>query len=251
MWQCMDEQKCDLILFSSSMSTHKDCASTLHIPRFSPPPRNTNIHKSLKGNSELYKPGWSCLLAKQSHHCFTAFRYVLQRISIAKAVMMKLTKFWKDRNISKVTKIRLMHSSYVRIWNLDIKCKLPETNRSFWNDFWRRMIRIPWVDRRTNESILEELQIQTRDKLLSKIQRGIIKFFGHIIRQDGLEKLVIQGKVNGKRKRGRSINRYIDQIAGLTGLSIYNLVQAEDREAWRVIANRHTNGSRRPSMDND
>jgi hypothetical protein len=86
------------------------------------------------------------------------------------------------------------------------------------------MLQIPWVARCTNESILEELQIQTRDRLLSEIQRGIIKFFGHIIRQDRLEKLVIQGKVDGKRKRGRSLNRYIDQVAGLTGLAIYNLV---------------------------
>jgi hypothetical protein len=47
---------------------------------------------------------------------------------------------------------------------------------------------------------------------------------------------VMQGKVDGKRKRWRSLNRYIDQISGLTRLSIYNLVrQAEDREAWRVI----------------
>jgi hypothetical protein len=79
---------------------------------------------------------------------------------------------------------------------------------------WRRMFRIPWVARRTNESILEELQIQTRDRLFSKIQRSIIISFGHIIRQDGLEKLVMQGKVDEKRKRGRSLNRYIDQIAG-------------------------------------
>jgi hypothetical protein len=66
---------------------------------------------------------------------------------------------------------------------------------------WRRMIRIPWVARRTNESILEELQIQTRNRLLSKIQRGIINFCGHIIRQDGLEKLLMQGNVDGKRKK--------------------------------------------------
>jgi hypothetical protein len=111
---------------------------------------------------------------------------------------------------------------------------------------WRRILRIPWVARRTNEPIVGELQIQTRDRLLSKIQRDII------IRQDGLEKLAIQGKVDGKRKRGRSLNRYINQVAGLTGLSIYNpLRQAEDREAWTVIANRDTSGPRRPSMDND
>jgi hypothetical protein len=69
------------------------------------------------------------------------------------------------------------------------------------------MLRIPWIARRTNESILEELQIQTRERLLSKIQGGIIKFFGHIIREDGLEKLVIQGKVDEKRKITQQIYR--------------------------------------------
>jgi hypothetical protein len=133
-------------------------------------------------------------------------------------------------------------------WTLDANSR--KRMEAFEMFCWRRMLRIPWVARRTNESILE-LQIQTRERLLSKIQRGIIKFFGHIIRQDGLEKLVIHGKVDGKRKRGRSLSRYIDQIAGLTGLSIYNLVQVEDREGWAVIANRDTNGPRRPSMDND
>jgi hypothetical protein len=49
---------------------------------------------------------------------------------------------------------------------------------------------------------------------------------------------------------GRLLNRYIHQVAGLTGLSLYKLVrQAEDREAWRVIANRHTNGPRRPTTE--
>jgi hypothetical protein len=82
-------------------------------------------------------------------------------------------------------------------------------NRSFLNFLLEAYARISWVARRTNESILEELQIQTKDRLLSKIQRSIIQFFGHIIRQDGLEKLVMQGKVDGKRKIGRSLNRYI------------------------------------------
>jgi hypothetical protein len=142
---------------------------------------------------------------------------------------MKLTKFWRDRNISKVTKIRLIHTLVFPVvlyrsetWTLNANSwKRIEAFEMF---CWRHMLRIPWVARCTNESILEELQIQTRERFLSKIQRGIIKFFGHIIRQDGLEKLVIQGKVGGKRKQGRSLDRYIDQVARLTGLSIYNLV---------------------------
>jgi hypothetical protein len=180
-----------------------------------------------------------------------------QRISTAKAVMMKLTKFWKDQNISEVTEIRLIHTSVLPVvmygsetWTLNANSR--KRIEAFEVFCWGRMLRIPWVARRKNDSILEELRIQTRERLLSKVQRGIIKFLGHIVRQDGLEKLVIQGKVDGKRKRGRSLNRFIDQVAGLTGLSIYNLVrQAEDREAWRVTANRDTNGPRRSSMDND
>jgi hypothetical protein len=108
--------------------------------------------------------------------------------------------------MSKVTNIRLIHTLVLPVvmygsetWTLDANSR--KRIEAFEMFFWRRMFRIPWVDRRTNESILEELQIQTRERLLSKIQRGITKFFGHIIRQDGLEKLVMQGKVDGKRKR--------------------------------------------------
>jgi hypothetical protein len=171
--------------------------------------------------------------------------------------MLKLTKFWKDRNISKVTNIRLAQASVYPIvmygsetWIL--KANSWKRTEAFEMFCWGRIIRIPCVARRTNESILEELQIQIRDRFLSKIQRGIIKVFGHIIRQDGLEKLVMQGKVDGKRKRGRSLNRYIDQVDGLTGMSIYKLArQVEDREAWKLIANRDTNGPRHPSTDNE
>jgi hypothetical protein len=136
---------------------------------------------------------------------------IKRRISIAKAVMMKLTKFWKDRNISKVTKIRLIHTLVFPIvmygsetWTLNANSR--KRIEAFEMSCWRRMLRIPWVARRTNESILEELQIQTRERLLSKIERHH-KIFGHIIRQDGLEKLVIQGKVDGKRKITQQIYR--------------------------------------------
>jgi hypothetical protein len=121
---------------------------------------------------------------------------IKRRTSIAKAVMMKLTKFWRDR-ISKVTKIRLIHTLVFPVvmyrsetWTLNVNSR--KQIEAFEMFCWTRMLRIPWVARLTNESILEELQIQTRDRLLSKIQRGIIQFFGHIIRQDGIEKLVIQ-----------------------------------------------------------
>jgi hypothetical protein len=134
--------------------------------------------------------------------------------------MMKLTKFWKDRNISKVTNVRRLAHALVfpvvtygfETWTLNANSR--RRIEAFEMFCWRPMLRIPWVARRTNESILEELQIQTRDTLLSKIQRGIIKFFGHIIRQNGLEKLVMQGKMDGRRKIAQQIHtsgRWIDR----------------------------------------
>lgn len=66
---------------------------------------------------------------------------------------------------------------------------------------WRRMLRVSWVERRTNISILNELNIT--DRLTKNIQRSILQYFGHIMRRDNdsLERLVIQGKVEGRRPR--------------------------------------------------
>lgn len=95
------------------------------------------------------------------------------------------------------------------------------------------MLRIPWTAHRTNVSILRELKIQLNERLLSSIQRRMLKFFGHVLRRDGMEKLTIQGKVEGKRSRGRSPVRYIDHIKNLTHMSVAEIMTtAEDREAW-------------------
>jgi len=65
------------------------------------------------------------------------------------------------------------------------------------------MLRIPWTAYKTNASILNELRIQENRRLLPSIQRQILNVFGHIIRRDGLEKTIIQGKVQDKRNIGR------------------------------------------------
>jgi len=107
---------------------------------------------------------------------------------------------------------------------------------------YRTILRIPWIDYRTNASILEELGIQENRRLLPSIQRQILKFFGHIIRWDSLEKIIIQGKVQGKRNIGRPPSRFIDQIKDFVGIrSIAEIMwNIEDREVWRNIRNNHT-----------
>jgi len=72
---------------------------------------------------------------------------------------------------------------------------------------WRRLLRTPWIPRRTNVSILEELNIQVR--LSTKTKQLIIKYFGHVSRRkdDNKEKLMVQGKVEKTRRRRRSPKR--------------------------------------------
>lgn len=101
---------------------------------------------------------------------------------------------------------------------------------------YRKMMCIPWTAHRTNASILSELNIQGRNRLLSTIQRCILIFFGHVIRRDGMERLCIQGKVDGRRRRGRSPNKYIDQVKTLANRSMADVMRsADDREEWRTL----------------
>lgn len=166
---------------------------------------------------------------------------VKRRIGMAKTALNKLVKVWKDHNISKNTKQRLMKSLVFSIatygsesWTINAACK--RRLEAFEMICYRKMLRIPWTARRTNASILQELKIAENDRLVPGIQRSILKYFGHVIRKDGLEKQVLQGKVDGRRRRGRSPNRYMDQIKAWTNLSIDGVMRTtEDREAWRNL----------------
>ena len=69
---------------------------------------------------------------------------------------------------------------------------------------YRRVLRIPWTERKTNAWVLDK--IGNRLMLREMVRRQKLHFFGHVIRRKGLERTIITGKVNGKRKRGRPPN---------------------------------------------
>ncbi len=99
------------------------------------------------------------------------------------------------------------------------------------------MLRIPWTQKRTNSSVLSE--IGTSNRLLDIITMQILRYFGHISRRkgDNLEKVIMQGMVEGTRKRGRPRSRWIDQIKAATGHPLhvcYTL--ADDRLLWHRIS---------------
>ncbi|GFO14860.1 endonuclease-reverse transcriptase [Plakobranchus ocellatus] len=104
--------------------------------------------------------------------------------------------------------------------------------------FLRRMLRISWTAKKTNDTVLEEAH--TTRLLISKIRKRQATFFGHVMRREKLENLVTTGMLEGKRSRGKQREKLIE---GLTdwlkaGKSLEAIEATKDRKKWRtMIAN--------------
>lgn len=175
---------------------------------------------------------------------------IRRRISLGKSAVRKLEKVWKDRGVSKQTKIKLMRVLVFPVFMYSSETwVIRKADRKRIDAFelwcWRRLLRVSWRERRSNQWILDTLD--PGEPLEKLIVTSALKYFGHVCRRyNSLERDIMLGMVPGTRMRGRPRARWLDGILQVLELQLPQAIRlAGDRDAWRVYVKRVTRGRTR------
>ena len=160
---------------------------------------------------------------------------IRRRIAISKKMFMDKKNILTNKTINVEQKKRLLRVFIWPVllygceaWTISKKMQKQIEATELW--FYRRMMRIPWMKLKTNEEVLEMVK-ETRT-MMSTIRRRQVRFVGHISREKGLEKVCLEGKLEGNKGRGRPRQSFMNGLTLATGMDSSTLLHKAHKSEW-------------------